>query len=83
MEIQRDRAKFDFSASFPPPPRDLPVLSRHGSLMVRLRMLWRRLLPGAVAENNAERLVHAPAQLAGKTTLPRGPPFRDSTGGFR
>ncbi|KAL1684671.1 hypothetical protein GGG16DRAFT_129805 [Schizophyllum commune] len=33
MEIQRDRAKFDFSASFPPPPRDLPVLSRHGSLM--------------------------------------------------
>ncbi|KAI5822320.1 hypothetical protein K523DRAFT_165458 [Schizophyllum commune Tattone D] len=30
-----------------------------------------------------ERLVHALAQLAGKTARPRGPPFRDSMGGFR
>ena len=46
-------------------------------------MLWRCFLHGAVAENNAERLVHALAPLPGKTALSRGPPFRDSTGGFR
>ncbi|KAL1658039.1 hypothetical protein GGF50DRAFT_131927 [Schizophyllum commune] len=35
MEIQRDRTRFDLSAFFPPPPRDLPALSRHGSLLRR------------------------------------------------
>ena len=30
MEIQRDRTEFDFSPFFLRPPRDLPVLSRHG-----------------------------------------------------
>ena len=83
MEIQPDRTKFDFSPFFLRPPRDLPVLSRHESLLVRLCKLWRCFLAGADAENDAERIVHALAQLAGKTALPRGPPFRDSTGGFR
>ena len=51
--------------------------------MVRLWMPWRCFLLGAVAENNAERLVHALGHILGKTALPRGPLFRDSTGGFR
>ncbi|KAI5892984.1 uncharacterized protein SCHCODRAFT_01334661 [Schizophyllum commune H4-8] len=36
MEIQRDRAKFDFSLFFLRPPRNLPALPRHGPLFSSL-----------------------------------------------